>query len=1178
MQLSKLEIKGFKSFGDKAVIHFDKGITGIVGPNGCGKSNIVDAIRWVLGEQKTRTLRSDKLENIIFNGTKNRKPTQMAEVSLTFDNTKNILPTEYANVTITRRYYRSGESDYELNGVPCRLKDITNLFLDTGIASNSYAIIELKMVDDILSDKDNSRRGLFEEAAGISKFRKRRKETLKKLEGTDADLDRVEDLLYEIEKNLRSLERQAKQAERYYKLKEDYKIASVNLARISVKNQSDRFNNLTVQIEAENDKKTKLTKEVAAKEATLAKQKLTLVEKEKALSANQKTLNDFVNEIRQYESDKKIKNERLRYLNDKGESLKEQIAQDRKSNERAAFSIQGLQQEKDVAQALLEDLRSKLADLAEEKQGVADREKNTREETEAISSIATAKQEEVYQISKTLEINEIQIAALKQQLEKASSDKSDQSANLLEFEGKLKTIKTDLDAKRSSLSDLEKNENDLLQRIEHTEKTIEVIKDETAEVTRKLDARQNEYNLTKSLVENLEGFPEAIKFLKKQPNWGKKAPLLSDLITCNDEYRVSIENYLEPLLNYYVVDSEADAYKAINLLSDATKGKAHFFVLDSFKKYTPTKDKIFESAFPASEIMDYDEKYKNLISFILDNVYMVEGDEHSIPKDTEAVFITKSGKVTKTKFSISGGSVGLFEGKKIGRAKNLEKLEKEIKDLNAQLNKVTKSLHEKQGELETLKSQTNTETIEVLTHKIGQLNESYISINTRQEQFSEMIDRADTNKEDLLKKIEELSTSTEELAPRKLSEAADLLQIQTNLDNVKAELRVQTEHLADKSAAYNQENLYFHQQENRVKSLEQEISFKQTAFETSKQRIEQNDTDLKTNEVEIKQLLETAELSDDQLIKMYEKKEVLEHDVNDAEKDYYTARGDIDETEKAQREIQHQREALDNYLLELHNQLNDTKLELSATKERLSVEFEVDLEAIMAESLSEEEFAALDETNLESEVVGFKEKIERIGPINPMAMEAYDEIKERHSFITTQKEDLIKAKESLMTTIGEIDLVAKATFLESFYKIKNNFINVFRSLFTEEDDCDLILSDPENPLESTIDIIAKPKGKKPLSINQLSGGEKTLTATSLLFAIYLLKPAPFCIFDEVDAPLDDANIDKFNNIIKNFSKESQFIIVTHNKRTMASTDVIYGITMIEQGVSRVVPVDLRELA
>ena len=1178
MQLSKLEIKGFKSFGDKAVINFDEGITGIVGPNGCGKSNIVDAIRWVLGEQKTKTLRSDKLENIIFNGTKTRKATQLAEVSLTFDNTKNILPTEYATVTITRRYYRSGESDYELNGVPCRLKDITNLFLDTGIASNSYAIIELKMVDDLLTDKDNSRRGLFEEAAGISKFRKRKKETLRKLEGTDADLDRVEDLLFEIEKNLKSLERQAKQAERYYKLKEDYKTASVELARISVKNQTDRFNRLTEEIERENDKKTSLTKQISELEAKLEKQKLTLVEKEKVLSEAQKVLNEHVNQIRQYESDKKIKNERLRYLNDKSESLKEQISQDRKSNERAAFSIQSLRAEREIAQNQFIEVKTKLEELAEDKQTAADREQTTREETEALTSVVNAKQEEVYQISKTLEINEIQVAALKQQLEKASSDKSDQSASLMEFEEKLKVIKDELEAKRKAHQELLQNEENLQQRIENTENTIQQIKDETVDINRKLDARQNEYSLTKSLVENLEGFPEAIKFLKKQTSWAKKAPLLSDLITCPDEYRVSIENYLEPYLNYYVVDSEAEAYRAINLLSEATKGKAHFFVLDSFKTYKGSKNKIFESAFPATEIMDYDDKFKNLISHILDNVYMVDGDEKNIPNDPDSIFITKSGKVTKTRFSLSGGSVGLFEGKKIGRAKNLEKLEKEIKKLGAQLTKINSSLSEKQAELENLKSKTQTERIESLAVEINQLNENYISINTKQEQFSELIERADTNKEDLLKQIDHLQKSTVELSPRKQEEAGELIKLQADLDQIKGELRVQREQLAEKSTAYNQQNIYFHQQENRVKSLEQEISFKQTAFETSKERIEQNDKDLNKNEAEIKQLLETAEINDDQLVQMYAQKEDLESKVNGAEKEYYGCRGDIEQTEKDQREIHHGRENVDNLLMELHNKLNDTKLELNSTRERLSVEFSVDLEQIIQEKTGSVDAEDVDIVELESEVVRIKEKIERIGPINPMAMEAYDEIKERHTFIIEQRDDLLKAKESLLTTIGEIDLVAKATFLESFAKIKENFIKVFRSLFTEEDDCDLILLDPENPLESSIDIIAKPKGKKPLSISQLSGGEKTLTATSLLFAIYLLKPAPFCIFDEVDAPLDDANIDKFNNIIKKFSKDSQFIIVTHNKRTMESTDVIYGITMIEQGVSRVVPVDLRELA
>ncbi|MBA4054233.1 MAG: chromosome segregation protein SMC, partial [Marivirga sp.] len=309
-------------------------------------------------------------------------------------------------------------------------------------------------------------------------------------------------------------------------------------------------------------------------------------------------------------------------------------------------------------------------------------------------------------------------------------------------------------------------------------------------------------------------------------------------------------------------------------------------------------------------------------------------------------------------------------------------------------------------------------------------------------------------------------------------------------------------------------------------------------------------------------------------------KEEMEKGLSEAEKEYYESRGNIDQVEKALREIQHQRQHIDTILMELQNQLNESKMHLNSVKERLSVEFNIDLDSVIGESTPEEaeHLASADEEKIRIDVQKMRDRLDNMGPINPMAMEAYTEIKQRNDFILAQKDDLLKAKESLFNTISEIEAVASQTFMEAFNKIKEHFIRVFRSLFTDGDECDLRLVDPTNPLDSDIDIIAKPKGKRPLTINQLSGGEKTLTATALLFSMYLLKPAPFCIFDEVDAPLDDANIDKFNNIIRNFSKDSQFVIVTHNKRTMISTDVIYGITMVEKGISRVVPVDLRELA
>ncbi|MEL7002475.1 MAG: chromosome segregation protein SMC [Bacteroidota bacterium] len=1176
MQLSKLEIKGFKSFGDKVTINFDEGITGIVGPNGCGKSNIVDSIRWVLGEQSSKTLRSEKMENVIFNGTKKRKPTQLAEVSLTFNNTKNLLPTEYSQVTLTRRYYRSGESEYLLNGVVCRLKDITNLFLDTGVASNSYAIIELKMVDDILNDKDHSRRGLFEEAAGISKFKKRKKETLKKLNDTDADLDRVEDLLFEIEKNMKSLERQAKQTEKYYRLKEEYKTLSIELARLTISKYTSTYQSLTKQIESENDGKINLNKLIKEKEASLEKAKTDLISKEKVLASRQKTLNDHVSKIRQYESEKKIKNERLRYLNDKSEGLKDQIEQDKKSNERARFSIESLSGERDSSEKIFNELDHKITGLRDEYEAQKTKTGQIQEETDTLRKIQKNKREEVYQIKKSVEIKELQLSTLKQELEKTATDTSEQNASLIQFEKKVTSLSEELTVKNKHLTKLKTSEEDLSKRIESTEGTIGVIREELTQTNRKLDAKQNEYNLTKSLVESLEGFPEAIKFLKKKTSWKKNAPLLSDILTCAPEYRVTIENYLEPYLNYYIVDKEADAFEAINILSDAARGKANFFILEAFENFVPSDMRIYDSAFPATEIMEYDAKYKKLMSHILDRVYLFEGDYLNMPKDDDNIFITKNGKVTRRRFSISGGSVGLFEGKKIGRAKNLEKLDKDIKELTKKLDVIERSLNDKLKELEKLKGSTHKDEIEELNEEIKLINGEYISIKTKQEQFSEMLSDADIRKEDILQKIQELGEEIAENKPQAENTEKELQQTEEKLIQLEDDLTEQTRLLSEKSSAFNEQNILFHQQENRVKSISQEIEYKQEAFNSSKSRIDKNKEELKSNEEEIKLLLEKTESNDDELIGMYEEKESIEQGLNEAEKEYYSARGLIEEIDKSEREIQRKRENVDTLLMELQNKLNETKLELTSVKERLSVEFDVDLDTLMEEKDSDQE-EKKDEDLLRQEVEKIKERLDRIGPINPMAMEAYNEIKERNDFISSQKEDLIKAKDSLLATIGEIDDVAKETFLEAYVSIKENFVKVFRSLFTEEDDCDLVLTDPENPLESSIDIIAKPKGKRPLTINQLSGGEKTLTATSLLFAIYLIKPAPFCIFDEVDAPLDDANIDKFNNIIKTFSKDSQFIIVTHNKRTMASTDIIYGITMIEQGVSRVIPVDLREL-
>ena len=1173
MQLTKLEIKGFKSFADRVVINFDEGITGIVGPNGCGKSNIVDSIRWVLGEQKSRVLRSDKMENVIFNGTKARKSTQLAEVSLTFSNTKNIIPTEYSQVTITRRYYRSGESEYLLNGVTCRLKDITNLFLDTGIASNSYSIIELKMVDDILNDKDNSRRTLFEEAAGISKFKVRKKETLKKLSDTDADLERIEDLLYEIEKNLKSLERQASQAKKYYELKDDYKNSSIALAKKAMNNQQAYFDTIQKQIQEENDKKLALNALVNEKEAAIEKAKADSLAKEKLLSLRQKALNEHVRTIRQNESDKKVKNERQKFLNDKIDSLKEQISQDKQSSERMTVALEGLRNEAREAEKSVTSILSQVETLKGDYESQKSLTTEAQERLNSLNQYRSEKKDHQFQLGKEVEIKDIQLKSMISELSKTSEDSTEKSANLEEFKNRLEEIGTEKGEKQTTFDGLKSAEESLKEQITDTEDQLSKTREELTKINRTLDARQNEFNLTKSLVDNLEGFPEAIKFLKKNPQW-KDAPLLSDVLSCPEEYRITIENFLEPFMNYHIVEKKEDALKAVNLLSESTRGKADFFVLENLENHKADNVSTPEGSKAALELIDYDSKYKNLLKHLLWNVFIAP--DPTPARDENVVLLDKEGKITFRRYSISGGSIGLFEGKRIGRAKNLEKFKIEIRDLKKKQAALEQTISKHQSQLEQLRLTSKASDLEELKEELSRIKEIEFSVQTRQEQFVELLTSNKNRRVDIQQQIAELEQGLEILRPQAEKERIELEELERNVEAKKGEAFALQEALDLKSATYNEENVVFHQRQNKLSSILQEVSFKEESSESSLKQIERNKEELENTTTYLNELVKKSTASDDELVGMYEEKEALEGGVNKVEKEYYEARSIIDEEEKYLRETQRKREGIDHALMERHNKLNDAKMGLNSVKDRLSVEFNINLDQIDEEDISA--YKKFSEDDLQNKVGKLRNRLDGMGAINPMAMEAYEGIQERYTLIVEQKEDLLNAKESLLTTISEIGEVAKETFMEAFRHIKENFIKVFRTLFTEEDDCDLVLTNPAQPLESSIDIIAKPKGKRPLTINQLSGGEKTLTATSLLFSIYLLKPAPFCIFDEVDAPLDDANIDKFNEIIRKFSKDSQFIIVTHNKRTMTGTDIIYGITMQEQGVSKVVPVDLRELA
>lgn len=1180
MQLTSLEIKGFKSFGDKITINFNEGVTAIVGPNGCGKSNVVDSIRWVLGEQSTRMLRSEKMDNIIFNGSKSRKPANLAEVSLTFDNTKNILPVEFSQVTLTRKLYRNGDSEYRLNDVQCRLKDITDLFLDTGIGSDSYAIIELRMVEEIISNKEGSRRNLFEEASGISKYKLRKKQTFSKLKDTEADLERVEDLLFEIEKNLKTLENQAKKTERYYRIRDQYKALSIMLASFRIASFSESLAKIEDKEQAQQAERSGIATQIDTLEALLQQNKLDSLNKEKNLSIQQKATNEYVAKIRAYESDKKIKNEQLKFQQDKETRLNEELERDRNQLNHIQYNIKRLLEEKLQEDENLQVVSEQLAELKLTVDELRAQQTSARNELNEITANNNKLQNQVYKTEKDLEIFQIQQQALEQESQRNMEDATNKEVELTHFNevvAELQERVETLDKEHQLLVDFEKK---VQEQIVAIESELGTIKESIIADSRKLDAKQNEYNLTKSMIDNLEGFPESIRFLKKNADWTRDVPLFSDILFCREEYRVAIENYLEPLMNHYVVNNYDEAITAIKLLSSSAKGRAQFFVLDSYKTQPTTPGAVFKAdgVVAALDVVDVDIYYQSLCNYLLKDVYLIDDRNEQVLNNAAlpdgVVLIGKSGKFNKSKHTMAGGSVGLFEGKRIGRAKNLENLAKEIKQFDTRVNYFKDQLQEQQNKLSALKASGKAEEIKQKLQDVNRLNTELITVKTRQEQYQTFINNSLNRKEDIARKIATIKEDMANLQPQ-LAELKTQKQIQNDLliskQSVFNELN---EHVSVQSNAYNQENIRFHQQQNKVSGLLKDLDYREAQKETLENRIKQNNIELEKVKIAIQENLQQADNSDDDLMGMYTQKEELEKATQQAEQEYYEWRGKITETET---EISNLRRKKDNAQFienELRDERNNLKLELNALKERLSVEFNVDIQELIDTEVPQNE----NEDDLREKTEKLKKQMDDFGAINPMAVEAYNEMNERYQFIQSQKKDLAEAKASLLATIQEIDDTAKGKFMSAFTQVRDNFITVFRSLFNEEDSCDLILSDPEHPLESDIDIIAKPKGKRPLSINQLSGGEKTLTATAILFSLYLLKPAPFCIFDEVDAPLDDTNIDKFNNIIREFSKDSQFIIVSHNKRTIASTDVIYGVTMVEQGISRVVPVDLRQLA
>jgi chromosome segregation protein len=1172
MRLKSLQIKGFKSFANDTILNFSEDVIGVVGPNGSGKSNIVDAIRWVLGEQKSKELRLESMSDVIFNGTKTKKEAATAMVALTFDNNKNLLPTEYQTVTISRTLYRSGESEYKLNNVVCRLKDINSLFLDTGIGSNSYAIIALGMVDDILADKEHSRRRMFEQAAGVSKYKIRKRETLSKLKSATEDLNRIDDLLFEIEGNLKTLEKQAKRTQKYLDLKGEYKEMSIKHAVFSIQHLKQKYKGISEQLLKDQDTYRANDTLLLRQQATLEKDKKANLDKEMALSDHQKKLNELVYQIRSRESEKGLLTQKLGFKKQNKEQLNKNIAENEVELEKAKADSITLDQRILTENAQLEIIRSTLLKSKE----VYDEIKNEFNTAKLSFDIRQKEKQElerqVFDIEKNIAILRNSVENNEREIFRINESVQSREKEFLRANELLEGYNNNYKVKEKELLTLQENEENRKQKIADLESKRDRMQEDLNKINRNIDSKQNEYDLLKSMIDNFEGFPESIKFLND--HWKKDLTLLSDILDVQEQYKAPIELFLDQYLNYFIVNDIKEAIQGITLLKNSQKGKANFFLLDQLDKVSQNNPIKENGLISAIDVIQCTDKYKTLLHALLANVYIFEGDIDQYQGTDKAItIISASGTFLKQGFSISGGSVGLFEGKKIGRKQNLEKLAAFLEESAAAKIELTNSLTEVKKELGNIKSSDFNGLIDKIKKEIQLIEQDRIRVQHQIDSYHQFKNESDLKIKSAKEQIRDIQSRMSMADQQMKTLKQRVVDLDKPEDGKDKDIDLLSEKMSSASEQFNNDNIALIRHQNLIGNFVKDKEFRD---------LKVSELSLKTQNDKQRLLSEDRERIDieDQLIKIeselqayYLEKKNFQSTLSEAEQDFFKARNTINELDDEIRNLTKVQSQLQHTIQNLKDQFTEQKFQIQAVGERLRIEFNISVNDIV----NQEPEQGIDYEQLTEELEKIKIKMQSYGDINPLAVEAYNEMKERYDNINVQRKDILEAKDSLMDTMKEIEQTATGQFMEAFEKVRESFIEVFRSLFTEDDTCDLILLDPANPLESDIEIIAKPKGKKPKSLSQLSGGEKTLTATALLFALYLLKPAPFCIFDEVDAPLDDANIQKFNKIIQKFSKESQFIIVTHNKSTMAEVNVLYGVYMVEPGVSGVSAVDFRSL-
>ncbi|MBE0645016.1 MAG: chromosome segregation protein SMC [Bacteroidetes bacterium] len=1174
MYLSKLEIFGFKSFANKTNVVLNDGVTAIVGPNGCGKTNIVDALRWALGEQRYSTLRSDKMEDVIFNGTKMRKPIGMAEVSLTIENNKGILPLEYNEVTITRRVYRSGESEYMLNRTNCRLKDILNLFMDTGMGANAYSVIELKMVETILSDKVEERRRLFEEAAGVTKYKARRKEALRKLGDVDSDLLRVEDIITEVGKTVNSLNRQAKKAERYNEYMERLRVLEVDVLQRDYNNLFRRLTPLEERLLVTIEERETMSRRMDEEEALLEEHRNEENDIEHRLDTRRNEFSGLVARINETRQQLLVNEERERALLHRASRLKE----DKKNYD---IRIGEIETRKGALTHELESRASELELLETESGNLRETHRHIEEQVSQKKLQAESRQQRRMQLMQQISQQNNEIERLDSRSEtidtviaRLSNEDADAGSNLDTLRGQL----AEQDAGQAVLSDtVLAAEREFHQMEEHKQELrneIDLLQNRAFEIQGMIGEKMTRIDFINGLVDRLEGYNESVQHLLRNRDWStSRYGTIADAVNTREDLRVAVEAVLGDAAHYILVNDVSEAISGLHNLRDHRKGKATFAVLSRIPESTVATFPIAGDGIVgwAVDLVRYESQYNHLFSMLLRHVLIVRDAEvaHTCIREyPDLRCVTLGGDMFDSQGFVRGGSHGQDEGSMIGKKDQIAALSREVEALKLKLAENQERLEEKNLEYGGIDLRTYAENMKRTQQDLSSHERRIAQMMFEIEKYERIQQKNAEERMSIDSELEGIAARRNELAP-------ELEELRAHQSKVETEVQKENEILAELEKSYNQSNEAVNaanvavvQKRGEIQNLRNEFDRLSTSLHETEHALEAASKEIIESEEAANGLVDVISRLRIELSEMEQVHSVSRESLSAIEQELETKRVELRGIEKALHDDRQKQTQNVNLVHEIELKVSEIKQRIASLEERAREEFEMEL--LRTEETEDDVFDLAQE---KEEINDLRQKIRALGPVNPLAFEEWKEEKERFDLLTEQRQDLVESQQTLRDTIREINETAKQKFSETFNLIRENFIKIFKSLFDEGDEADLILQEHEDPLEAKIDIVAKPRGKRPHSIDMLSGGEKTLTAIALLFAIYLVKPSPFCILDEVDAPLDDANIDRYIKIIGEFSNNTQFIVVTHNKRTMAAADTLYGVTMEEEGVSKLVAVN-----